>query len=476
MTERLAEAPAPHGGDPLAEWRAAVARGGADPDALSFRTADGIALPPLLMPREGARPIPGARPAGTPWSVFKRIDQPDPGAANTQALADLEGGADGLALVPAGAPSADGFGLPVQQDALDRALAGVVVEAARLRVEPHPAAGRIAGMLRTLAETRKLDPASLDARLGLDPLSGLAASGGLPFPWDEATDRLSAGTRSLMASGFKGPFVEIDGRVFHAAGAPDALMLGAMLAAAAEYLRALDARGWAAEEAFARFGLTIAADQREFETIATIRAARLVFARLQETCGLPPRALPLHAETARRMMMAADPDTNIVRATVAAFAAAVGGADSIAVLPHTVAHGLPEARARRLARNTQLILFHEANLHRVADPAAGAGAIEALTDAIAERAWGAFREIEREGGLVASLEAGRLQARVTQAAAALKAAVASGQTIFVGATRWPNPRPMPVATLMPRAEAPAATGGIITPLQPIRLESAEVMP
>ncbi len=93
--------------------------------------------------------------------------------------------------------------------------------------------------------------------------------------------------------------------------------------------------------------------------------------------GLRPQPAFVAAETAWRMMTKRDPHGNIVRATIAALAAATGGADAVTVLPFSAALGLPDAFARRIARNTQTILIEESNLHRVADPAAGSGAIEA---------------------------------------------------------------------------------------------------
>src|SRR5690606_1566671 len=117
----------------------------------------------------------------------------------------------------------------------------------------------------------------------------------------------------------------------------------------------------------------------------------------------PSSAATVHAETSWRMMAAADPETNILRSTIACFAAASGGADSISVLPHTIAHGLPEAFARRVARNTQLIMASESHVAFVADPSSGSGAMEALTDALCESAWEEFRAIEREGGILRSL-------------------------------------------------------------------------
>ena len=141
----------------------------------------------------------------------------------------------------------------------------------------------------------------------------------------------------------------------------------------------------------------LAADQDQFLTIAKFRALRKLWARIEEACGLEPRPAFVAAETAWRMMTKRDPHGNIVRGTIAALGAAVGGADAVTVLPFSAALGLPDAFARRIARNTQTILIEEANIHRVADPAAGSGAIEALTDALCAAAWTLFQEIERRG-------------------------------------------------------------------------------
>ena len=124
----------------------------------------------------------------------------------------------------------------------------------------------------------------------------------------------------------------------------------------------------------------LAADANEFLTIAKFRAIRKLWARVEEACGLTPKPALVAAETAWRMMTRRDPYVNMLRTTVATAAAGLGGADNIAVLPHTAAIGLPDAFARRVARNTQLVLLEESNLAKVSDPAAGSGAIEDLTD------------------------------------------------------------------------------------------------
>jgi methylmalonyl-CoA mutase len=160
------------------------------------------------------------------------------------------------------------------------------------------------------------------------------------------------------------------------------------------------------------------------------------------------------------MLTRADPHTNLLRSTIAAFAAGTGGADSVTVLPHTVALGPADAEARALARNIQHLLIDEANVHRVADPAAGSGAVEALTEELAERAWAEFQAIEHEGGIVASLLAGAFQSRIANARAALVGEVRSGAAPLIGATVYREPQagsadaPHPAETLAVRGLAP----------------------
>ena len=137
-----------------------------------------------------------------------------------------------------------------------------------------------------------------------------------------------------------------------------------------------------------------AANQDMFATLAKFRAIRLLWRRVLDAAGLPDAPLRLHAETSFRMAAELDPHTNILRATAAVFGAGLAGADSICVLPHSIAQGLPNAFARRVARNVQTVLLEESNLWRVADPASGAGYVEALTSALCEKAWSVFQKAE----------------------------------------------------------------------------------
>jgi len=191
-----------------------------------------------------------------------------------------------------------------------------------------------------------------------------------------------------------------------------------------------DARG------FIYFRLT--ADQDQFLTIAKFRAVRKLWARIEEACGLAPRPTFVAAETAWRMMTKRDPHGNIVRGTIAALGAAVGGADAVTVLPFSTALGLPDGFARRIARNTQTILIEEANIHRVADPAAGSGAIEALTDALCAMGWKLFQEIEQVGGADKALEAGSIQRAVAKVRVEREANIARRKDSLIGTSDFPD--------------------------------------
>src|ERR1700748_2147524 len=138
----------------------------------------------------------------------------------------------------------------------------------------------------------------------------------------------------------------------------------------------------------------LSADADQFLTVAKFRALRLLWARIEQACGLTPKPAFVTAETAWRMMTRRDPWVNMLRTTMAVFAAGLGGAASIMVLPFTAALGLPDRFARRMARNTQHILLDESNLARVTDPAAGSGVIEDMTEKLCQAAWTLFQEIE----------------------------------------------------------------------------------
>jgi methylmalonyl-CoA mutase len=232
----------------------------------------------------------------------------------------------------------------------------------------------------------------------------------------------------------------VDGTVVHDLGASDAQELGYVLAVAATYLRALTATGLAVADAAGLVELRVAATDEQFPTIAKMRAVRRLWGRLLELCDVPAeqRGMRLHAVTSRPMMSKYDPWVNMLRTCVATFAAGVGGADAVTVLPFDAPIGLPDAFARRIARNTASVLIEESHVAKVADPAAGAYAVEKLTADLARAAWAELDRIESNGGIGTALADGSLLERVEAVAAERDRQVARRQRPITGLTEFPN--------------------------------------
>jgi methylmalonyl-CoA mutase len=456
-----------------AQWRAAVDRAlkGADFErTLVGRTADGIAIMPLAGHRADARTIAGARGAAR-WGIVARLDDPDTTRGNAQIHEDLLGGADSVVLAFAGAPGARGFGLRDHSPStFEHALAGIHCDLIHLRLETPPFGGRaVAEGFAAYARRQRLPGTTLNVDFGLQPLADFIASGRMPLPLATVMGNLHDVIGLLQDDGFAGPFIRCDGRALHEAGASEAQELAGVIAQGASYLRGLAERGVPLAEAAAHLSFTLAADDDQLLTIAKFRALRLLWGRIEEVCGIAPRAIPVHAETAWRMLSRRDPYVNLLRATIATFAAGVGGADSIDVLPFTAAFGLPDGAARRLARNTSLILTEESNLHRVVDPAAGAGGIEALTEALCEKAWGLFQFIEQqrhdqEAGLMAALSNGFLAEMIRDTRDGRFKEIATRKHPLTGVSEFPNINEAPVEIL-----APSVSASIEVPFPSIRL-------
>lgn len=425
-----------------AAWRDAATKalkGGDFGKKLVGRSMDGFAIQPLYPRKTGAALVAGAA-AGSRWQISQRVDHPDSGMAAAQALADLEGGASSLDLVFAAAPGARGYGAGIDSvAALDALLEGVVLDFITLRIESAPFDGRhAADLISGLAARRKITPMALTLDLGLDPIGDLARTGAAPKPFDTMAAHVAAITRQMMEAGFRGHFVRADARIIHEAGGSEGQELAFLLASAVTYLRGLEAAGMPLEVAMQAISFTLAMDADQFMGMAKLRALRKLMARVKDACGLGPAAIAIHAETAWRMLTRHDAPVNMLRNTIAVFAAGTGGADSITVLPHSLAQGLPNEFARRVARNCQHVLLEEAHLWRVADPAAGSGGIEALTDALCATAWEQFQAIERAGGVVSALSSGMIQARIAETRAARDKAIATRHAPITGTSDYPN--------------------------------------
>lgn len=433
---------------PRAAWEALAAKTlkGGTVERLRSRTADGIVVEPLYEAAEAPCPV-RAGPATDPrrpWDVRAIVDHADPARANADALADLENGAGSLLLTldPSGAA---GVAVGGRED-LARVLDGVLLDLAPVALD----AGFMGPLVADwLAEAAKGGPAAPLA-FNLDPLSAWATAGAGPGPIKAHLARAAETAARHAATYPKARAFLASGRPAHEAGGSDGWELGLALASTVAYARALTEAGLSVEEALSRITLGLSADAEYFATIAKLRAARLLWAKLASAFEAAAPAV-LEVRSSRRVLARLDAWTNLLRLTAAGFGAAAGGADAVILEPFTAplgakGGGRPSPLARRQARNIQLVLMEEAALGRVADPAGGSGHIEALTDGLARAGWAAFQTIERAGGVVAALEAGLVAEAVARARGLREDAYADDEAGLVGVTRFPDAKEAPPAT------------------------------
>ncbi|MBR1087318.1 methylmalonyl-CoA mutase small subunit [Bradyrhizobium manausense] len=444
-----------------ADWRKLVdgVLKGAPFEKLVGKTYDGLKIEPLY-PRAKGAPLTTGRAAAAPWLIMQRVDHPDAATANAQALQDLENGATGLEIEFAGGPGARGFGvIDANPATLERLFDGVFLDAG-VAIALNPVAGRQdAGTLfADMVEARKLDPAKIDVRFNYQALSTFAVRGGALAQWSEYETPFVRIVSGLVGRGFKGPFVLADGRPVHDSGGSEAQELAFALSLAVAYLRMLERGGIDLDAARNAISFRLCADADQFLTMAKFRALRQLWARIEQACGLAPRPAFIAAETAWRMLTQRDPYVNMLRATMATFAAGLAGANAITVLPHTLARGLPDAFARRVARNTQLLLLEESNLAKVSDPAAGSGGIETLTAQLCEAAWALFQESEKAGGAFAALQQGLFQGKIAATRKAREANIAKRRDVLTGASEFPNLHEADATVLDVQPAAPTSLG------------------
>ncbi|AMU56081.1 methylmalonyl-CoA mutase small subunit [Mycobacteroides abscessus] len=411
----------------------------ADPERLlDSPTYDGIAIRPLYtaldeLPEPS---LPGQWPfvrGGDPrrdvnsgWKVAEVFGGgADPALVNETILDALGQGASAIVLA----------GLP--PEAVARALQGVYLDLAPVQLEAGAELAAVAEALLTTLDAYEGDAAAVVADLGADPLgNAFADRAGISI------DETVALARRATARAEQVRAITVDGTVAHESGASDSQELAVAVAAGVAYLRLLQRAGLTVAEALEQISFRIAATDDQFLSIAKFRAARVLWARVAEVAGAPDAGgAVIHAVTSEPMMAQRDPWVNMLRTTLAAFGAGVGGADSVRVrrFDDAIPGGLSAvspAFAARIARNTQLLLIEESHVARVLDPGGGSWFIEYLTESLAQQAWSLFTEIEAAGGFEAATELIRERIAATRAQRADD--IAHRRTSVTGVNEFPN--------------------------------------
>ncbi len=407
---------------------------------LETPTYDGIAIRALYTALDELPepPLPGEWPyvrggdalrdVNSGWKVVEAFPG-HPADGNAAVLAALADGVSAL-LIRVGESG-------VAAGELEKLLSGVYLDLAPLLLDAgadYPAACDALLALVDQLDADKRATVSID--LGADPLTAKLSGRAAP----SAEQVVAVATRVTGRRGVRA--ITVDGPAFHNLGANVTWELAGSIAAAVAYLRVLTESGITVGEALRQISFRLAADDDQFMTIAKMRAARQLWARVAEVVGdAEGGAAVLHAETSLPMMTQRDPWVNMLRGTLAAFGAGVGGADTVLVFPFDVAipggfPGVAAGFARRIARNTQLLLLEESHVGKVLDPAGGSWFVEDLTEQLAQQAWQHFQAIEARGGFV---DAGDYVADQIAGVAAQRADdIAHRRTAITGVNEFPN--------------------------------------
>ncbi|SHJ66872.1 methylmalonyl-CoA mutase [Tessaracoccus bendigoensis DSM 12906] len=423
---------------------------------LTSTTVDGLTIKPLYTIEDGVDELgyPGVAPfvRGTTvrngdmdaWEIAQLQENPDVADAHREILTDLERGDTAVYLRVD--PDA------VRIDDLDKVLQGVLLNLAPVyltsRTQQLAAAAKLSEYLRD----SEADNASVSGNLGVDPIAAAALAGTKP-------DLTVVPKAFDLACAFPNvrPLV-VDSTIYNSAGAGDVHELAYAIATGVEYVRALVDAGVSVDDAFGALIFRVSATTDQFATIARLRALRGLWSRVGEVLGVTEakRGAIQHAVTSLREITRDDSYVNILRGTIATFAAAAGGAEIQTVLPFDTIAGLPTDMSRRVARNTQIVLAEESNIGRVNDPAGGSWFVESLTRQLSEKAWALFQQLDADG-FAAALADGTVKAQLDEVNEARAARLATRKTPITGVSMFPNYTEAPVERTA-RPAAPALAG------------------
>ena len=454
------------------EWVAEVEKAlkGAPFDKRMYtRTYEGVTLRPIYTSQDwpstgdpsgfpGAMPFTrGGRAAGSRvdgWDIRQAYQDPDPAKANEIVLNELARGVTSLYLHwdeaaqagldgddPRAAMLAGRSGIMLYTlDDLDRLLTGVQLELVPQAVKAGAQFLPAAAMLAALWQRRRLKPNDAKGAFNADPLGTLVETGRLATDLPTALQQAVRLAQHTAATYPRVTALAVDTSPYHDAGCTEAQDLAASMATAVVYLKAMTSAGMAIDVACRQIQFIYSVPCDQFLALCKLRAARKMWARVAEACGAsdPARAMRLHAVTALRMMSQRDAWVNILRSTVACFAAAAGGADSITVRPFDAAIGLTDELGRRIGRNTHVILAEELNIAKVIDAGGGSWYIEARTDELAKVAWAEFQAIEKSGGLVQAITDGSFAKKIADGYAQREASLAKRRDPITGISEFPN--------------------------------------
>ncbi|HML94365.1 MAG TPA: methylmalonyl-CoA mutase family protein [Thermodesulfobacteriota bacterium] len=427
---------------------------GKDVSVLDWKPYEGFTVKPFYTAEDmdgleyltGALPgefpyVRGAAGGRNPWRIDELVTAPSPAEANKLALDAIENGADSLTFICDVRGGAI-YGIPLRTASdMTKLLKKIPLEEVAVNFRAGDGAAAILALFLIEAEKRGADISKLAGSIEADILGRFALTGRFPGGEDESFKELGILVSYLAEHAAHLKSILVNGSVFHDSGASAVEELAFTLASGVEYMSRLTSGGLSPDTIAAQTKFSFSVGSNYFMEIAKLRAARLLWAEIMDRYG-PAREeskkMKLEARTSSWNKTVFDPYVNLLRGTVEAMAASIGGGEAVSVLPLDSAYKQPDGFTLRMARNTQLILKHESYLDRVRDPASGSYYIERLTDSIAGASLELFLEVEKQDGFVAAFKNGFIQERISKTRAERDARIAARADVFVGVNQYPN--------------------------------------
>ncbi len=366
----------------------------------------------------------------TDWVIVEEVSVKEEKSANSQALAALQCGASGLHFV-------------IEKEAINWPVLfeGIELNFIRTRIEWAVGITTQEAALKDYLDTHAIDPGVVIP--GRDNLNAYFT-----------TKEDSAKGALLSGAGVK-ECMWVDSGIYYNAGANSVSQLAYTLGHVQEALHIAEQNGTLA--GIRKVHINITTGTAFFEEIAKLRALRQLVALLLKQYALPAE-VQLYVQTGTLYKAPFDVYSNLLRDTLAGMAAVLGGCDALTVLPFDQKKESGYTRfSQRMGINQQLLFKEESYLHQIADTAKGSYYIDQLTNRFAQEAWVAFQRIEQEGGLLAYFESGRLQRELEGQADVLVKAYVSGEKVWIGMNKYPNPTDLPDQV---EARVPAVEGTI----------------
>jgi methylmalonyl-CoA mutase N-terminal domain/subunit len=470
--QRPAQAPRPstpapeRAADPASAWKARVwtkARARFPERREIFRTTSGIELHPLYGGApDGGFPAEypytrGVRPSmyrGQFWTMRQYAGFSSARETNTRFKLLLASGQTGLSTAfdlptqigydsdhPLALPEVGLVGVPVNSlRDVERLFAGIPLGEVSTSMTINATAPILLALYCALAKQQGIERKTLRGTVQNDILKEYAARGNYRFPAAPSM-RLTTDLMAFCASDVpQWNTISISGYHIREAGSTAVQELAFTLGNGRAYVRAALAAGLAIDEFAPRLSFFFNAHSNLFEEVAKFRAARRMWARIvREEFGAKDEKswmLRFHTQTAGSMLTSQQPENNVVRVTLQALAAVLGGTQSLHTNGLDEALSLPTEKSARIALRTQQILANESGAADVIDPLGGAPYVEALTDELELRALELMAEVDRRGGPVAAIESGFVQREILRSALAWQRAVEKGEQVVVGVNEY----------------------------------------